>query len=68
MRFDISVSCPDPGVPQDGIRIGSNFAHGRTVTFLCLQDFSLVGSQSMTCHDGKWSTVLPVCKGNTLGR
>jgi len=67
MRLNISATCPDPGVPQHGRRIGSDFAHGKTVAFFCLQDFSLLGSQSMACHDGKWSSVLPVCKGITLG-
>ncbi|XP_078348081.1 sushi, von Willebrand factor type A, EGF and pentraxin domain-containing protein 1-like isoform X8 [Oculina patagonica] len=58
------ASCPDPGMPQDGRRIGSNFAHGSEVTFVCFQEFSLVGSQSMTCHDGRWSSLVPVCKAS----
>ena len=36
------------------------------MTFVCFQEFSLEGSQSMTCHDGRWSSVLPVCKGNAV--
>lgn len=59
------ASCSDPGVPQNGRRIGSNFAHGSKVTFVCFQEFSLAGSQSTTCHDGRWSSVVPVCKGDT---
>ena len=62
--MSIAASCPDPGVPSHGRRIGSNFGHGGLVTFVCLKDFNLLGSQSMTCHDGKWSSVVPVCKGN----
>lgn len=58
------ASCPDPGVPSHGRRIGSNFGHGGLVTFVCLKDFNLIGSQSMTCHDGKWSSVVPVCKAS----
>ncbi|XP_022793899.1 sushi, von Willebrand factor type A, EGF and pentraxin domain-containing protein 1-like, partial [Stylophora pistillata] len=58
------ASCPDPGIPRHGRRIGSNFGHGGQVTFGCLKDFTRLGSQSMTCHDGKWSSVVPVCKAS----
>ena len=59
----VSASCSNPGSPEHGYRIGSDFGHGGQVTFLCLPKYSLLGSSTMTCHDGKWSSVLPVCKG-----
>ncbi|PFX33865.1 CUB and sushi domain-containing protein 3 [Stylophora pistillata] len=56
------ASCLDPGIPSHARRIGSNFGHGGQVTFVCLKDFTRLGIQSMTCHDGKWSSIIPVCK------
>ena len=61
--FIFISSCSDPGVPKHGQRIGSNFGHGNKVTFVCPPQYSLEGSHSMTCHDGKWTSILPVCKG-----
>ena len=61
--FIFIASCSDPGVPKHGQRIGSNFGHGNKVTFVCPPQYSLEGSHSMTCHDGKWTSTLPVCKG-----
>ncbi|CAH3175599.1 unnamed protein product [Porites lobata] len=58
------ASCSDPGVPKHGQRIGSNFGHGNKVTFVCPAQYSLEGSHSMTCHEGKWTSTLPVCKAS----
>ena len=63
LAFFFLATCSDPGTPKHGRKIGSNFGHGHQVTFMCLSKYSLMGSRSMTCHDGKWSSVLPVCKG-----
>ncbi|XP_015755086.1 PREDICTED: sushi, von Willebrand factor type A, EGF and pentraxin domain-containing protein 1-like isoform X4 [Acropora digitifera] len=56
------ASCSNPGSPEHGNIIGSDFGHGGQVTFLCLPKYSLSGSATMTCRDGKWSSALPVCK------
>ncbi|XP_073244344.1 sushi, von Willebrand factor type A, EGF and pentraxin domain-containing protein 1-like isoform X3 [Porites lutea] len=63
-RPTCKASCSDPGVPKHGQRIGSNFGHGNKVTFVCPPQYSLEGSHSMTCHDGKWTSTLPVCKAS----
>ncbi|CAH3021429.1 unnamed protein product, partial [Porites evermanni] len=63
-RPTCKASCSDPGVPKHGQRIGSNFGHGNKVTFVCPAQYSLEGSHSMTCHEGKWTSTLPVCKAS----
>ena len=57
-------TCSDPGAPLNGLRIGSNFSHGKTVNFLCLHGFTLRGVSSITCIDGGWSGKNPVCSGD----
>ncbi|KAM7451141.1 hypothetical protein ABFA07_001207 [Porites harrisoni] len=63
-RPTCKASCSDPGVPKHGQRIGSNFGHGNKVTFVCPAQYSLEGSHSMTCQEGKWTSTLPVCKAS----
>ena len=58
------ASCVDPGVPSNGRRLGSDFGHQRTVTFQCNPKYSLVGNETIRCHDGVWSGYLPQCKGS----
>lgn len=57
------ATCPDPGVPSNGSRIGNNFLDGQTVAFRCDQGHALVGSQVLRCVAGKWDGVSPKCKG-----
>lgn len=59
-----SETCDNPGTPKNGQRKGSDFRHGRNVTFTCQTDFKLLGSETLTCHDGTWSGRIPVCSGN----
>ena len=56
--------CANPGTPRNGLKIGSDFRHGRKVTFVCQAGFKLTGISSITCQDGRWSDPVPVCKGN----
>ena len=60
-----TAPCPDPGLPSNGKRDGSDFGHDKTVTFQCNDKYSLVGNESMSCNDGVWSTDLPQCKGKS---
>ena len=64
MCFFYAADCRDPGIPSNGRRIGNNFNHGKQVTFECSQGFVLVGNSTSVCHKGKWSHVVPNCKGN----
>ena len=63
-RFHASGPCGNPGTPQNGLKIGSDFRHGRKVRFVCQLGFKLTGISSITCQDGRWSDQVPVCKGN----
>ncbi|XP_064839021.1 CUB and sushi domain-containing protein 3-like isoform X1 [Oncorhynchus masou masou] len=67
-----SNSCPDPGEPENGKRMGSDFSIGATVQFLCDEDHVLQGSKTITCQRvaevfAAWSDHRPVCKVKTCG-
>ncbi|CAO2602336.1 CUB and sushi domain-containing protein 3, partial [Lemmus lemmus] len=64
--------CPDPGEPENGKRIGSDFSLGSTVQFSCDEDYVLQGAKSITCQRiaevfAAWSDHRPVCKVKTCG-
>ena len=63
-----TAPCPDPGLPSNGKRDGSDFGHDKTVTFQCNDMYSLVGDESMSCIDGVWTGSLPQCKGNSQSK
>lgn len=55
--------CGNPGTPQNGRRLGSNFTVGAVVFFRCFDDFDLVGSKFRICQsNGSWSGTQPVCQ------
>ncbi|XP_061076047.1 LOW QUALITY PROTEIN: CUB and sushi domain-containing protein 3-like [Conger conger] len=67
-----SNSCPDPGEPENGKRIGSNFSIGATALFTCDEDHVLQGSKTITCQRvaevfAAWSDHRPACKVKTCG-
>ncbi|PFX33886.1 Sushi, von Willebrand factor type A, EGF and pentraxin domain-containing protein 1 [Stylophora pistillata] len=56
-------SCNDPGYIGQGKRIGTDFSHGKVVTYECTsQNYSLLGKSRLTCHDGKSDSDAPRCK------
>uniref|UniRef100_A0A3P8W7T0 CUB and Sushi multiple domains 1 n=1 Tax=Cynoglossus semilaevis TaxID=244447 RepID=A0A3P8W7T0_CYNSE len=64
--------CPDPGVPENGKRIGSNFQVGSSVQFSCDDSYVLQGSKSITCQRvtdtlAAWSDHRPICRTRTCG-
>uniref|UniRef100_A0A8C6YAA3 CUB and Sushi multiple domains 3 n=1 Tax=Naja naja TaxID=35670 RepID=A0A8C6YAA3_NAJNA len=64
--------CPDPGEPENGKRIGSDFSLDSTVQFSCDEDYVLQGAKSITCQRiaevfAAWSDHRPVCKVKTCG-
>ncbi|XP_072548530.1 CUB and sushi domain-containing protein 3 isoform X2 [Salminus brasiliensis] len=68
----VSNYCPDPGEPENGRRMGSDFSIGATVGFTCDGDHVLQGSKSITCQRvaevfAAWSDHRPVCKVKTCG-
>ncbi|XP_032808661.2 CUB and sushi domain-containing protein 3-like isoform X1 [Petromyzon marinus] len=67
-----SSTCPDPGEPQDGRRVGADFRLGATVRFSCNEGYVLQGSSSIICQRvneifASWSDNTPKCKGITCG-
>ncbi|TSK31354.1 CUB and sushi domain-containing protein 3 [Bagarius yarrelli] len=67
-----SNSCPDPGEPENGKRIGNDFGIGATAHFTCDEDYVLQGSKSITCQRvaevfAAWSDHRPVCRVKTCG-
>ena len=55
--------CPDPGLPNQGNRIGDDFRHDKTVTFTCPRDYIMEGVRKIECSGGRWSYRKPSCKG-----
>lgn len=64
--FFLLASCKNPGVPRHGVRPSDNFQHGQTVNFGCKSGHTLIGSKSIRCQNGVWSSSLPQCKGKRL--
>uniref|UniRef100_A0A673CRR4 CUB and Sushi multiple domains 3a n=1 Tax=Sphaeramia orbicularis TaxID=375764 RepID=A0A673CRR4_9TELE len=68
----VSNYCPDPGEPENGKRIGSDFSIGASAQFTCDEDHVLQGSKTITCQRvaevfAAWSDHRPVCKVKTCG-
>uniref|UniRef100_A0A8D3BTG4 CUB and sushi domain-containing protein 1-like n=1 Tax=Scophthalmus maximus TaxID=52904 RepID=A0A8D3BTG4_SCOMX len=64
--------CPDPGVPENGKRMGSSFQVGSSVQFSCDDSYVLQGSKSITCQRvtdtlAAWSDHRPICRTRTCG-
>uniref|UniRef100_A0A8C6KSQ2 CUB and Sushi multiple domains 1 n=1 Tax=Nothobranchius furzeri TaxID=105023 RepID=A0A8C6KSQ2_NOTFU len=64
--------CPDPGVPENGKRMGSVFQIGSSVQFSCDDSYVLHGSKSITCQRvtdtlAAWSDHRPICRTRTCG-
>ena len=58
----VYIDCPDPGIPDNGVRTGSNFSFNSSVNFTCYPGYQLTGSDVITCGtDGKWSDDIPAC-------
>ena len=56
------VNCGDPGTITNGDRAGNVFTYQAQIVYFCHDDFSLVGSQAITCQsNGSWSDPVPVC-------
>ncbi|XP_073244349.1 sushi, von Willebrand factor type A, EGF and pentraxin domain-containing protein 1-like isoform X2 [Porites lutea] len=55
--------CKEPADPVHGFKRGRDFKHGGSVRFSCHGGYQRVGAASITCNDGKWDSLNPVCKG-----
>ncbi|XP_053123530.1 CUB and sushi domain-containing protein 2 isoform X5 [Hemicordylus capensis] len=59
------INCGDPGVPANGLRLGSDFTYNKTVVFQCMPGYTmeLDRASSLTCtKDRTWNGTKPVCK------
>ncbi len=55
--------CPPPVAPVNGFVFGDNHQHHSSVQFFCKKGFTLRGSASSQCFDGKWDSSIPHCEG-----
>ena len=56
MSFLEILSCPDPGVPDNGRRINHVLSIGSIVYYVCNDGYDLVGSTARRCQDnGEWT-------------
>eukprot|EP00057_Strongylocentrotus_purpuratus_P030161 XP_780867.2 PREDICTED: sushi, von Willebrand factor type A, EGF and pentraxin domain-containing protein 1 [Strongylocentrotus purpuratus] len=60
------ANCPPLDDFDNGVRSGDSipFYHNEQVSYTCNNGFTLVGSTSLTCGDGDWNDVQPVCLAN----
>uniref|UniRef100_A0A672M6V4 Seizure related 6 homolog like n=1 Tax=Sinocyclocheilus grahami TaxID=75366 RepID=A0A672M6V4_SINGR len=68
-KTEESVSCENPGLPDNGYQILSKrlYLPGESVTFMCFQDYELIGEMAIKCILGNpsfWSGPLPLCRAN----
>uniref|UniRef100_A0A4W2EWQ3 CUB and Sushi multiple domains 2 n=1 Tax=Bos indicus x Bos taurus TaxID=30522 RepID=A0A4W2EWQ3_BOBOX len=59
------INCGDPGVPANGLRLGSDFRYNRTVTYQCVPGYTMESHRVsvLSCtKDRTWNGTKPVCK------
>ncbi|XP_023804740.1 sushi, von Willebrand factor type A, EGF and pentraxin domain-containing protein 1 isoform X3 [Oryzias latipes] len=57
------VKCQNPGSPEFGHRVGSNFLMGSQVVFSCDEGYKLYGSSKLRClESGVWDDPVPYCR------
>ncbi|XP_023687916.2 CUB and sushi domain-containing protein 2 isoform X1 [Paramormyrops kingsleyae] len=64
------INCGDPGMPANGIRLGSDFTYQRSVTFQCSPGFTMDADRSsvLVCtKDRTWNGSKPICKAIVCG-
>ena len=59
--YCIVLNCTDPGVPDNGGRLGSDFTNGSVVSFTCNNGYTLQGTGSVMCYRGSWTAPVPQC-------
>lgn len=64
------IKCGDPGVPANGLRLGSDFRYNKTVTYQCVPGYMMESHRVsvLSCtKDRTWNGTKPVCKGASEG-
>ncbi|KAJ7417297.1 hypothetical protein BTVI_33368 [Pitangus sulphuratus] len=62
------INCGDPGVPANGVRLGSDFTYNQSVVFQCTPGYMMESDRasSLTCtKDRTWNGTKPACKAIT---
>ena len=58
------VSCPDPGNPDHGVKLGSTYTYGSAVSYQCLAGYTISGAARIECQASQqWTADLPSCNG-----
>uniref|UniRef100_H3C0K8 Sushi domain-containing protein n=1 Tax=Tetraodon nigroviridis TaxID=99883 RepID=H3C0K8_TETNG len=64
------ITCGDPGVPANGLKVGDDFTVGHNVTFTCQPGYAMMGGNNpvtRTCtNNSTWSGTLPTCQARVL--
>ncbi|XP_063956336.1 sushi, von Willebrand factor type A, EGF and pentraxin domain-containing protein 1-like [Lytechinus pictus] len=64
---ECKADCRDPGTPVNGSQVAnSSYSHGGQVSFECDAGFDILGSETITCDNGTWSGLVPICAESTL--
>ncbi|XP_056651096.1 CUB and sushi domain-containing protein 2 isoform X2 [Monodelphis domestica] len=59
------INCGDPGIPANGIRLGSDFTYNKTVTYQCVPGHMMESDRASVLRctkDRVWNGTKPVCK------
>lgn len=65
------IKCGDPGVPANGLRLGSDFRYNQTVSYQCVPGYMMESHRVsvLSCtKDRTWNGTKPICKGASEGR
>ena len=55
------IDCGDPGIPNNGQVIGTNYTYNSTVMYSCDDGYILNGSSSLICLTDQWNDTHPSC-------
>ncbi|XP_072466207.1 CUB and sushi domain-containing protein 2 isoform X2 [Notamacropus eugenii] len=59
------INCGDPGIPANGIRLGSDFTYNKTVTYQCVPGHMMESDRASVLRctkDRVWNGTKPLCK------
>ena len=67
--FLFAARCRFSGKPRDGyvfkrpLVIGEMIKHGEKITYDCFASYTMEGSSTQECDNGRWTNDVPKCKG-----
>ena len=57
------IGKPNNGFYVNVTREGDIIKHGEWINYDCIGGYTLVGSGTQECSDGRWTNPIPYCKG-----